>query len=44
MGYLSLKVKMNNNNLVQMWIGTNEHDGCYAMRLVTKQTLNYVNF
>ena len=31
-------------NLMQMWIGTNWLDGCYAMRLVTKQTLDYLNF
>ena len=31
-------------NLVQMWIGTNLLYGCYAVRLVTKQTLDYVNF
>ena len=31
-------------NLVQMWISTYLLDGCYAVRLVTKQTLDYVNF
>ena len=30
-------------NLVQIWIGTNWLDGCYAVKLVTKQTLGYVN-
>ena len=31
-------------NLVQMWIGINLLDGVYAVRLVTKQTLDYVKF
>ena len=45
MGYLSLKMNLKDSRqLVQVWICTNWLDGCYVVKLVAKQTLDYLNF